>query len=418
MCIRDRLYWDGSAFVETVSGVTVDFDESTGTWVLPDVDFSVAGDYEVLVNVRDVDGNIAFTSENPQTLMSFREVDVTDPFGEATGPGDGLVGVYDVSGVATDDLSGVDRVRVQVRTVGVTPRLYWDGSAFVETVSGVTVDFDESTGTWVLPDVDFSVAGEYEVLVNVRDVDGNIAFTGENPQTQFTFEADVTDPFGEATGPGDGLVGVYDVSGIATDNTSVDRVRVQVRTVGVTPRLYWDGAEFSATPVGLPVDFDESTGTWVLPDVDFSVAGDYEVLVYVRDVHGNVSFTGENPQTLMTFREADVTDPFGEATGPGDGLVGVYDVTGVASDDLSGVDRVRVQVRTVGVTPRLYWDGSAFVETVSGVNVDFDESTGTWVLPDVDFSVAGEYEVLVNVRDVDGNVAFTGENPQTLMTFE
>ena len=388
------------------------FDEATGEWSLADVDF-VPGTYVVRVNVRDNAGNVATSSENPAatfTVVAPPPPDETDPVGVATAPADGstiVEGVYDVSGVASDDDSGVSRVLAQVRSVGESPNLFWNGSMFTESSAGsfLPVDFDESTGEWTLTDIDFEI-GTYVVRVNVLDNAGNVATSSENPATTFVVEEfvvpDTADPFGVATAPADGstiVEGVYDVSGTASDDDSgVSRVLAQVRSVGVSPNLFWNGSEFSESSAGsfLPVVFDESTGEWTLTDIDFEI-GTYVVRVNVLDNAGNVATSSANPATTFIVEDAQApgdTGPVVTVTSPVDGSVaevGVYDIVG-AAENFSGATDVYVLVRFNG-------DPTSGVLRMAGV----DQATGSWNVPSFDFSQPGPYTLIVEAFDAAGN---------------
>ena len=205
---------------------------------------------------------------------------------------------------------------------------------------------------------------------------------------------------------------MVDIFGTASDDLSgIDRILVEARRI--------DGD--SEPRVGF-ANFDAATGEWSLADVDFTEPGTYEITVEAVDRVGNFSDLLEASQIQFIIPAPDVTDPVGVGLTPAAGssnAPGVYDVSGVASDDASGVERVRVQVRLLGDTT-LFWNGSAFVESSAGSfrTVSFDEVAGEWTLPGVDLSALGTYEVRVNVRDNEGNVASSSENEQIQFTIE
>ena len=72
------------------------------------------------------------------------------------------------------------------------------------------------------------------------------------------------------------------------------------------------------------------------------------------------------------------------------------------TDSDSGVSSVRVQVRQVGISPLLFWDGDAWVTSWAfpEANLNGDDS---WTLPDVELTASGSYRVLLTVVDNDGN---------------
>ena len=345
----------------------------------------------------------------------FGEFDVTTSFAdyEVDLPSGTLIGEVQVA--FTNDLSrnGVDRnLIVDYVDLG--------GARFETEAESTTSTGTFNQGTGCAP----SASTTSETL----HCNGHFVYSGpgvvlnpppDDPPVDDPPVDDVVDPVGVATSPGDGSsspAGEYEVSGTAFDEGSgVERVLAQVRTVGVSPTLFWNGSEFAPSTAGSfrGVSFNEATGEWRLPFVDLSAAGTYEVRVNVRDNAGNVATSAENPGVRFTI--TDDSDPVGVATSPGDGSVndpGVYDVSGTAFDEGSGVRRVLVQVRTVGVSPTLFWSGSEFSSSATGSfrSVSFDQVTGVWTLPDIDFSAAGTYEVRVNVRDNAGNVATSSEN--------
>ena len=105
--------------------------------------------------------------------------DVTDPFADVTTPADGTTitsGITDIQGTATDDLSGIDRVRVRIQQLG-TPN-YWDGTAF--TPGSIYHDATiNANGTWTYPGVNLTT-GEYRIRLLSHDNAGNIATASQN----------------------------------------------------------------------------------------------------------------------------------------------------------------------------------------------------------------------------------------------
>ena len=141
------------------------------------MELSEAGSYRILLWARDRNGNIASWSKHEVGDFLVRSNDNTPPSAQIAVPTMGSVldpGVIDVSGTAMDTESGVDRVRVQVRQVGISPLLFWDGEDWV--TSSVFLDANlESDGSWTLPDVELSESGRYRILLWARDGNGNIA---------------------------------------------------------------------------------------------------------------------------------------------------------------------------------------------------------------------------------------------------
>ena len=95
------------------------------------------------------------------------------------------VGPIDLAGGATDDISGVDRVRVLVQNRQTGE--YWNGAAWVANWSWnlATLNGDD---TWTLPSVDLNATGTYNVLLWIWDNDNNRADWDVNPQTVITVQ--------------------------------------------------------------------------------------------------------------------------------------------------------------------------------------------------------------------------------------
>ena len=86
--------------------------------------------------------------------------DITDPFADVTSPADDTTitpGITDIEGITTDDISDVNRVRIQ--QLGTTN--FWDGTAF--TPGSVFHDATlNGNGTWTYPTIDFPT-GNYRI---------------------------------------------------------------------------------------------------------------------------------------------------------------------------------------------------------------------------------------------------------------
>ena len=114
--------------------------------------------------------------------------------------------------------------------------------------------------------------------------------------------------------------------------------------------------------------------------------------------------TGGSPGTANVL--VDVTGPVVSSVAPVDGAVvpaGLIDVSGDVSDDLSGVDRVRVSLsrRDLGVIE--YWNGSAWVTNWSWVIASLD-GEGGFAVEDVPVASGGDYAFYVWAWDVEQNL--------------
>ena len=410
-------YWNGSAWVPAWSWVLAT-DSGAGTWTLPGVDASDAGNYKVLVWAWDVVGNRANFDANPQPVFSVASTDVTNPVVSSVAPANGEVvpaGLTDVVAQVSDAESGVDRVRIYVRKVSTGE--YWNGSAWVPAWSWVLAT-DSGAGSWTLPGVDATDAGNYQVLIWAWDVAGNLASSAENPKPKFSVSSnDVTAPVVSSVTPVDGEVvpaGLTDVVAQVSDAESgVDRVRIHIQKTSTSE--YWNGSAW-VPAWSWVLATDSGAGAWTVPGVDATAPSDYRVLVWAWDVAGNRAGYDVNPQPVFSVVTDDVTAPVVSSVTPVNGAIvpaGLIDVVAQVSDTESAVDRVRIYVRKVSTGE--YWNGSAWVANWSWV-LATDSGADSWTLPGVDATDVGDYQVLVWAWDQANNVAPWNINPQPLFT--
>ena len=227
--------------------------------------------------------------------------DTTDPSAAVTSPADGSTvapGLRDIEGTATDDLSGVSRVRVRIQQLGTAN--FWDGTAFTpgSIVHDATLNGD---GTWTYPNINFP-SGDYRIRLIATDNAGNTAPATQNPNTIITVVADTTDPSAAVTSPADGSTvapGLRDIEGTATDDLSgVSRVRVRIQQLGTAN--FWDGTAF--TPGSIVHDATlNGDGTWTYPNINFP-SGDYRIRLIATDNAGNTAPATQNPNTIITVQ--------------------------------------------------------------------------------------------------------------------
>ena len=238
-------------------------------------------------------------------------VDTTDPTGSVTFPANASTtptGTTTITGTATDDISGINRVLVQVRRL-TTPREYWNGTAWTTTPRWLTATLDNNgtNTTWTVPNVNFDETGPHQLTLNIRDNANNVATSAENPITNITIGAtDTTDPTGSVTFPANASTtptGTTTITGTATDDISgINRVLVQVRRL-TTPREYWNGTAWTTTPRWLTATLDNNgtNTTWTVPNVNFDETGPHQLTLNIRDNANNVATSAENPITNITI---------------------------------------------------------------------------------------------------------------------
>ena len=346
------------------------------------------------------------------------EPDVDPPVVTSLVPTDGasvVAGSIAVAAAVSDAESGVNRVQIYVRKLSTGE--YWNGSAWVSSWSWVLASND-GAGSWSIPGVDLSDAGDYLGLVWAWDAEGNLANYSSNPQSRFTVGAlDEDPPVVASVSPSNGTTvasGDVDVAAqVADAGSGVDRVQMYVRKNSTGE--YWNGTAWVSAWSWVAAA-DDGAGSWSIPDVDMSDAGTYRVLVWAWDREGNRANYSDNPQSLVTVESDDVDPPEVSSVSPQDGAVvpsGVVDVSAQVTDVGSGVDRVRILIRKNSTGE--YWNGSDWTANWSWV-MAVDDGLGSWVVPEVDVSDASTYRVLAWAWDGQNNRSNYDMNPASLFT--
>ena len=240
--------------------------------------------------------------------------------------------------------------------------------------------------------MDLTETGNYRIRLRVFDAAGNRSRPLDNPRTDFevlqqrlltvaTLPVDVTVNEGDDA--------VFSVA--ATGNGSVN-YKWQVNGIDIP------GATGSELVLG-QVAVSDSSNTYQVVVTD-----DSDDTIYASAT-----------LTVLSGIDDD-TIPFADVSAPANGSIvsaGVMPISGVASDDASGVERVLVRVHRLGVSPAEYWNGSAW--TPSSVYLEANVSAGgaNWTLPDVDLTQAGRYRIRLQVLDAAGNRSRPLDNPRT-----
>ena len=122
---------------------------------------------------------------------------------------------------------------------------------------------------------------------------------------------------------------------------------------------------------------------------------------------------------LVGGSSTDTIKPSGTFTFPSNGAdidpIQSASITGNATDENSGVDRVLVRIDRLTTNPVSFWNGNAWQNDSIFINVPFDNN-GDFSVNAVDLSVIGDYRMLINVRDNAGNVASTSDNGFSFFT--
>ena len=231
--------------------------------------------------------------------------------------------------------------------------------------------------------------------------------------------ADTTDPAGVVASPANGSTitpRTAAITGTASDdNSGVSRVRVRIQRLGTNN--YWDGTAFTAGAKWVDANLSNNNRNWTLPGVNLSNPADYRIQLAVDDNAGNIAWAFENPTTNFTVGSPvqDTTPPVIDFTSSTTQQLGSVDLTGGVTDDISGVNRVRVLVRNQQTGN--YWNGTSW-QPAWRWNLATLNGNDTWTLPNVNLNLSGTYLVQLWAWDNDENVATNVTNVQPVITVQ
>ncbi|MFK8078834.1 MAG: sialate O-acetylesterase [Granulosicoccus sp.] len=411
-----KLYWNGVTWQESAASVYQTATIVDNHWTLSGIDLSDTGDYRVQILASDYSNNRTDPSINI-TYFSVGNPDTTAPDVSTTTPGNRSTVLpefsFTIQGEVIDDDSGVKSVRVRIQRRDVDPLLYWNGLEWQSSASNMYQSSTVVDDSWSLPGVDLSEAGEYRIQLLASDNSNN----NTDPTTGMTFFS-VANP--DTTMPGVSTIipanrstvlldSSYTIQGSVTDeNSGVKFVRVRIQQRDVDPVLYWDGLNWqdSATNMYQPATVVDDY--WSLSGVDFSQAGDYRIQLLASDYSNNRTDTSDNI-THLSVSDMDTIAPSVSTDSPerGEDIPGSFSYTiyGEVTDEQSGVDEVLVQVERRDLDPRLYWNGSAWMDTPTDTYLAATVLNNSWYLNGVDISEEGEYRLQMLARDNAGNVS-------------
>ena len=358
---------------------------------------------------------------------SFGLNDTAKPTAQVTNPYDGAdvtPRTMTLAGISSDTDSGTSKVRVRIQQLGTSPSRYWNGSTWSDTPTYNEAVLDNFGTSWTLPDVDLSNSGRYRVRLITHDFAGNISRAADIPKSDFLVGVpDTTKPTGMVTWPANGNTIPAlptNITGTATDTGSgVNRVRVRVQQLDVSPARFWDGINWGESSTYLDAELDASGATWVLPGVDFTDNGRYRIRLVANDNSGNISRAIENPGSDLFVGQIDTTKPTATITLPTAGSAlsaGAHDITGNWEDTESGINRVGVRIQRLKVTPALFWNGLDWTPLSTYLDAAIDQDNTSWTLPAVNLTETGNYRVRLVAYDKAGNVAKALENPKSDFT--
>ncbi len=320
--------------------------------------------------------------------------------------------IMNVSGIASDPDSGIDRVLVNVQQLGVTPAQFWNGSAWTPASVFPEASLHASNTAWTLPNVDLTNSGNYRVSVIAIDNAGNGEFTGSDLALQavnsyFSVDADTTPPSITIDTPASNstLPVAPTISGTASDlgGSGFDRVRIAIKDRN--SNLWYNAANGNFGPwAGQNATLSNTTNAqtnWSL--VTSLPAGDYTVIVSAVDNAGNFQANASGT-TLWTSRQFfvedepvtnDITNPTVTLDPIGSPTQGLVIISGTSEDNIA-IDRTRLYLQNTDTGQ--HWNGSAWVNGFAWFLVN---NTSPW---DYDILLAaGSYRTIAFTWDTSEN---------------
>ncbi|OED43944.1 hypothetical protein AB833_02660 [Chromatiales bacterium (ex Bugula neritina AB1)] len=224
---------------------------------------------------------------------------------------------YTITGVASDNSSGVRLVSVRVERYDVSPKEYWNGTHWTSGSRRFLSATLNADNTWALPGIDLSANGDYRIRLVVRDQANNIARAKHNPVTYFTVNSAPTDstaPTGIVSAPIDDETieanENFTITGTATDDLSgVKKVQIRVERFDVSPTQYWTGSKWVTNKRRYLTAHVNADDSWELTSVDLSSEGDYRIRMMLRDFSNNLARAKDNPLTVFSVAASKTGQP-------------------------------------------------------------------------------------------------------------
>jgi len=310
---------DGSIVNYTWMIVSYDGSPKTIYGISPSFDFNISGIYEVILWVKDYEGDDDFDTVNIT-------IDISPPIADA-GPDQNTKRLVTFDGSGSDDSDG-----------SIT------NYTWTFTYDGFPIELWEVT-----PFFDFNISGVYEVMLKVTDDDWRYGYDN------VTITIDIFPPIADA-GPDQGtLKGTYWLNASGSDDPD-----------GTIENYTW-----TFIYDGSPVEF------WVVNfSFDFLLEGDYEITLNVTDDDWRY---GEDMVWVNITFEAPIAD-----AGPDQNTKRLVTFDGSLSDDTDGTVENYTWTFTYDGSPVELWE----------------------VNPSFDFNMTGMYEVMLTVTDNDGLMGY------------
>ncbi len=435
-----KVYWNGAAWIPTISSNVATIFVSSWTYTLP----SLVSDknYYLKLQVQD---NVTGTGVTPHrntyisTISTFTydtsvpSVTISQPLNNAFHSQIQISTPF--AGTSSDPggtPSGISTVTISLTDVDGGGPNYWTGSTF--TAGGpFFIGALGTTANWTYTHASlfFKNDHRYDLAVRASDNAGNVTTVTNR------FVYDVLIPTTTISSPS----GLYfttttavSVSGTATDNLSgalnnpawISTGAVQLAVKRLSNNLWWNGANFSATdPNYATLTVTNSTtpipNTWTssLPgglQSAFTSGISYRFVSRATDQAGNVEFGPLNtdvPAGTGVSLLYDSSTATSQISVPSNGGVpqAVTLASGTMDDTSTGSGILAVDVAFVD-TLNAYWNGSGWTGDCSSGCTPWLSATvvgitsGTWSYNSLSgaFSSNARYKMFVRARDNAGNI--------------
>ena len=315
--------------------------------------------------------------------------DTTPPTVSIASPTSGeiLSSISTLQGSAADDRI-VSEVTVRLKNITTGEWLQASGTSFGSnqadapvtlTSTGLgTADWSVNVGTTLTP-------GDYEVRAFAKD------------------------QVGQTTAPV--LVTPFRISGVERCTVELDGNDAPVVTwndfVNVASvQIRRDGA-WKAT--GAP-----DTGTYV--DTTTTPGASYSYAVRWNPGGGNVDVPCTPNSITVPAGVTDTTPPVVTFTTATNQSPGVIDLNGGVTDDISGVNRMQIQVWNQQTGQ--FWSGTEWTSTWAWNTLTLNATKTAWTLPQIDLTDPAEYRVRLWAWDNENNRSPWQDNPQPFITVQ
>ena len=427
----DTYYYDGTQFSSTTVNATTAWqsrNNGNGAWTYPfSIVWPAAGTSHLMkLEVRGEDnalsesgagpGNVGTPSTVGTDIVNFNLDDVP-PSGAIAWPGTNTAvssSTIQMTGPATDDLSGVALTQVEVSTGLGASKYYWTGSSYTLNQTWIATT---TANPWyyTIPSGALS-SGVYYLRLQLTDVAGN-PFTSQTSTVTY----DITPPLVAVTTP---VAGVFysavlvstPFGGTASDaDTSVSTVAVSVTDLDDGPSYFNGNTYAGGGPFYLPAQ--GTVNLWTFNNANLYFVNDhrYDISAKATDIAGNSAMA-----THQIFY--DVKPATSVITTPAPPYMnGLATIAGTATDNPGNIYTNPSKLSTGAVSIAIkqtgsnWWNGSDFITSVDPVyytvtnTTTTNPNTWTYSLPGALQSAltsGKSYRLISRSTDTAGNTEF------------